>query len=351
MKPLFPALLSAAPAIARSPAAACHKQARPAATFTNPIGVGADPWIVRHNGYYYRTLTDTDGGVAIWRSDSPVASGERKIVWRAPDTGPHSTQIWAPELHFLDGRWYIYATAANENNDKHRMIVLESATDDPLSDYTFKSELYTGNDIVTQKTNDWAIDGTVFTRDGKLYFIWSGRQDRHSGSLWLYIAPMSNPWTISGNRVRLCANDDYQWERVGDSMEKSGINEAPEILQHNGRTFLVYSASSSWQTTHKMGLLELIGDDPLAPGAWRKYPRPVFSPTAVTFGIGHASFVKSPDGKEDWMLYHVKQERRDGWSRIIFAQPFHWTKDGFPDFGNPAVFGESLPMPSGSPAH
>jgi GH43 family beta-xylosidase len=319
--------------------------APPAATIANPIGTGADPWIVRHEGRYYWTLTDTERGVAIWCSDNPASLGKRKIVWRAPATGPHSNEIWAPELHFLDGRWYIYVAASDGNNATHRMIVLESATADPLGEYTFKGELYTGDNIGTGEKNRWAVDGTVLTYDGRRYFIWSGWEDERDIQ-WLYAAPMSNPWTISGNRVRLCANDDYQWERVGESMQGRGLNEAPQILQRNGRIFLIYSASGSWQATYKMGLLELTGADPLAPGAWRKHPAPVFAPTQNTFGLGHASFAKSPDGKQDWLVYHVKQERKDGWSRLIFAQPFRWTKGGFPDFGKPVSRDEPMPAPA-----
>jgi hypothetical protein len=72
----------------------------------------------------------------------------------------------------------------------------------------------------------WAIDGTILQQDDKRYFIWSGwadGRDRH----WLCIAPMRGPLTISGNRVRLCVNDDYLWERVGEAASGRGLNEAP----------------------------------------------------------------------------------------------------------------------------
>ena len=164
------------------------------------------------------------------------------------------------------------------------MIVLESAGADPLGAYTFKTELYTGDNITDKSTSRWAIDGTVLTLRGKRYFIWSGWEDGRDEQ-WLYAAPMSNPWTISGNRVRLCDNNDHQWERVGETIGGRGLNEGPQILEHNGRVFIIYSASGSWQASYKMGLLELIGDDPLAPGAWRKHPKPVFTPTGKTFGM------------------------------------------------------------------
>lgn len=318
-------------------------------TFTNPVAIGADPWIIQHEGAYYWCLSENDLGVAICKSDTPSSRGERHVVWRTPESGPYSKQTWAPELHFIDGRWYIYVAASDGNNANHRMIALESASDDPLSTYTFKGELYTGDDIDSKTNNRWAIDGTVLEHKDKRYFIWSGWEDERDIQ-WLYAAPMSNPWTVSGNRVRLCANDDYLWERVDESAKGRGLNEAPQILKKGNRTFLIYSASGSWQTSYKLGLLELAGDDPLAPGAWRKHPAPVFASTDKTWGVGHASFVKSPDGREDWIVYHAKLERANGWHRGTFVQPFTWAADGGPDFGTPVAPGEPVRKPSASSA-
>ncbi|MDR1011471.1 MAG: glycoside hydrolase family 43 protein [Opitutaceae bacterium] len=344
-------LLAATALLSIAISARVHAQpaASQANTFTNPIATGADPWIVRHGGAYYWCQTQNDLGVAICKSGTPASLGARHVVWRAPATGPHSKQVWAPELHFLDGRWYVYAASSDGNNASHRMIVLESATADPLSEYTFKAELYTGDRIATKKRNRWAIDGTVLTHRGKRYFIWSGWKDSRDEQ-WLYIAPMSNPWTVSGNRVRLCNNDDYLWERVNENTKGRGLNEGPQILRHGDRTFLIYSASGSWQASYKMGLLELIGGDPLAPGAWRKHPKPIFAPTQKTWGVGHASFTKSPDGAEDWIVYHAKLKRANGWQRGIFVQPFTWTADGLPNFGTPVPPGMPVPMPSNNPA-
>jgi len=321
-------------------------------TFTNPIGIGADPFITRHNGAYYWCQSENNLGVAICKSDTPAALGKRRVVWLAPAAGPHSKEIWAPELHFLDRRWYIYVAASDGRNATHRMIVLESATDDPLGSYTLKSELYTGDNIdenngENNTTNRWAIDGTILTHRGKRYFIWSGWETTRDRQ-YLYAAPMSNPWTISGNRTRLCANDDYPWERINDPRRDRGrgLNEGPQILKHDNRTFIIYSASGSWQPTYKLGLLELTGDDPLAPGAWRKHPAPVFAPTEKTCGIGHATFTKSPDDTEDWIVYHAKLTRADGWRRAIYAQPFTWTADGLPNFGPPVERNKPIPLPS-----
>src|SRR3954471_8728067 len=130
----------------RSSVPAADRIALETATFANPIAGGADPWVVRHDGFYYWCASENDLAIAIYRSERLTERGEKIIVWRAPERGPYSREVWAPELHRLDGKWYIYVAASNGKNETHRMIVLESVGEEPTSEFRFKAELYTGDD-------------------------------------------------------------------------------------------------------------------------------------------------------------------------------------------------------------
>lgn len=314
-------------------------------TFTNPIATGADPNVTWDGQRYLWCQTVNDLGVAISVSDNLTALGERHIIWQAPDEGPYSQQVWAPELLKLDGRWYIYFAASNGDNATHLTYVLESKSDDPLGEYQLHGPLYTGDDPQLSADNRWAIDMTVLDHEGRRYAIWSGWTTADSDLQRLYIAPMASPRKIAGPRIEICRSDDYLWERTEETADSRGLNEGPQVLKHAGRTFVVYSCGASWLPTYKLGMLELTGDDPLDPAAWRKFPEPVFRSTAETFGVGHGSFTVSPDGTEPWHAYHAKQSRTPGWQRSIFVQPFRWTDEGLPDFGRPIARGEPLPTP------
>jgi len=315
--------------------------------FANPIAEGADPWMVQHGTNYLTCLSEANRGVAVYGSDRLTALGAKHVIWEAPEQGPCSREVWAPELHLLDDRWHVYFAASDGQNRNHRMWVLRSKGSNPFGKYSLHGPLYTGDHPETGADNRWAIDGTILEQDGQRYFLWSGWEDTRDQQ-WLYIAPLKDPLTIASPRVRLCANDDYLWERVGETAAGRGLNEAPQVLQRNGRTFVVYSCSGSWQPTYKLGLLALRpGGDPLRPSDWTKHPQPVFQSNHTTYGVGHACFVKSPDGREDWLLYHAKMDRQDGWRRALHAQPFRWTPEGLPDFGSPLASSSLLPAPSG----
>ena len=319
-----------------------------ATTFVNAVYEGADPFVFRHtDGHYYFVQSEGDVGIAVWKSDRLTDKGIKRVVWMAPKEGWNTAEVWAPEIHHLDGKWYIYYAADSGENKDHRMGVLESVTDDPQGTYIDRGMLYTGDNIETGTNNRWAIDGTPLRMNGRLYFLWSGWEGE-ADEQWLYIAEMENPWTIKSNRVRIADNDDHLWERVAENLKERGLNEGPQILRRNGWVHVVYSVSGSWQPTYKLAMLSIReGADPLVPRNWREHPEPVFRGNTRVHGVGHATFTTSPDGTEEWIVYHSKIDTTPGWRRNVRMQPFRWTADGLPDFGDAIPEGVPLPLPAG----
>ena len=243
---------------------------------TNPVApVGHDPWVIQQGDAYYYCYSHRG---AIWVNRSQllqeVVQFKGKAVWRPLRGTAYSRELWAPELHWLQGKWYIYVAADDGQNKNHRMVVLESATNNAQGEYTFKGK-------ISDASDKWAIDGTVLEHKGAMYFIWSGWPGDENVQQDLYIARMANPWTINSARVRI-STAEHDWERIGRPL----INEGPQILKHAGRVFIIYSASGSWTDHYCLGQLTLTGTDPLDPKAWQKKPTPVFSGTDTVFILG-----------------------------------------------------------------
>ena len=80
--------------------------------FINPVGAGADPWVIWKDDVYYSIRSSSN---KIWIARSATLTDVYHVpataVWAASDTGWNRGNVWAPELHFIDGRWYIYYAA------------------------------------------------------------------------------------------------------------------------------------------------------------------------------------------------------------------------------------------------
>jgi len=312
----------------------------PAVSFTNPImSSGADPWIAYQNGYYY--LTYTSGSNVRLRQGrkltGPAGVAEAKAKTVFTPAAPYNKNVWAPELHFIQGRAYLYFAADDGDNANHRMYVAQGHANGTPTSFTSKGKIF------DPTTDRWAIDGTVLQADdGALYFIWSGWPGAVDGRQNLYIAPMSNPWTISGPRV-LLSTPTEPWE--------SWIQEGPVILKRNGMVFLVYAANKSWTDNECIGLLVNTDGNYLNPASWTKQPQPIFStyvgPDGAVYGPGHCSFTQSLDGTEDWIFYHAAKSSGAGWDRNVRMQRISWAANGYPVLGRPVPAGILLDGPSG----
>lgn len=321
------------------------------ATFTNPLlPSGADPFSFYKDGFYYYTHT-TGNRVDLWKTNNlaDLKTAQRKTIFTPPTNTAYSKELWAPEIHFLQGKWYVYFAADDGRNDNHRMYVLENEAADPMQgSWTFKGK-------VADPADKWAIDGDVFTWKNQLYMIWSGWEGDTNGQQDIYIAKMKNPWTIEGNRTRI-AVPQFDWEKHGDLNDASNpphvnVNEGPQALIHGDRLHIIFSASGCWTDFYALGVLSFTGkNNLLEAGSWKKHPEPLFKQSKENgvYAPGHNSFFKSPDGKQDWILYHANSAPGQGCGghRSPRAQLFTWDKEGMPLFGEPVREGILLPVPT-----
>ncbi|HVW60570.1 MAG TPA: family 43 glycosylhydrolase, partial [Puia sp.] len=278
-------------------------------TFTNPLlPSGPDPYSFYKDGYYYYTHT-MGSRLDLWKTKdiTDLRHAERKTIYTPPPGTAYSRDLWAPEIIFLDGKWYAYYAADGGNNRGHRIYVLENDSPDPMTgEWVFKGK-------ITDATDKWAIDADVFRYKGQLYMVWSGWEGDVNGEQDIYIARMKDPLTIEGPRVKI-GSPEYGWEKIGDLKNPKddpphiNVNEGPQGLIHGDDLFVIYSASACWTDNYALGMLRYTGKgDVLDPKAWKKSESPVFaqSPANKVYATGHNSFFLSPDGKENWILYHA----------------------------------------------
>lgn len=323
-----------------------------AVTFDNPIvEQRADPFVTRANdGYYYMTATVPEyDRLEIRRAQTiqGLADADPIVIWEAHRNGPMANHIWAPELHYVDGAWYIYFAAGSSSNSWDiRTYVLENTSGDLLNgEWTERGELQGIPDY--GDTAKFALDATTFNHFGKDYLVWAQRNPDDGNNSNIYIARMSNPWTIATTPVKL-SSPEYPWET-----QRYAVNEGASVIKHGGRLFITYSASGTG-AEYRMGMLSTsIFSNMLNANSWQKSEQPVFASADFNsqFGPGHNTFTKAPDGT-DVMIYHSRNyEHIDGDplhdpNRAMHAKILTWDLLGHPQFGFPPADGSTGPLQS-----
>ena len=302
-------------------------------TVTNLIlSHGADPWIIREGKtfHYCYVRKDTIFLKSVNRI-SELKNAVERILWIPLKTTNYSKEVWAPELHHFDNRWYIYVAADDGKNDNHRMHVIASENESINSNFIYLGKL-------TDKSDKWAIDGSPFIFNGKMYYVWSGWDGDVNVQQNIYIAEMDSPTKIKSERI-LLSKPEYEWEKRGSGKGLPTINEGPEILEKDGNLFLIYSAAGSWSDHYCLGMLELQGKNPIDAGKWKKASQPVFESNEYVTSPGHCSFIKIKN--QNYIIYHSARHKGAGWDRQVNIQPFSW-KNGKPDFGSPVKYGVGI---------
>ncbi len=315
-------------------------QASPPVQFTNSlIAQRADPHIWKHtDGYYYLTATVPAYDRIVLRRSTTLqglASASEQTIWTRHASGEMGAHIWAPEIHFIDGKWYVYF-AAGWSNDiwRIRMYVLENSSANPMSG------TWVERGRIVTPLDTFSLDATTFTHNGSRYLAWAQNDGVVTGTS-IYLARMTSPWTITGTPVKI-SSPTYAWERVGHN-----VNEGPAVIKRNGRIFMAFSASAT-DANYCIGLLTASDTaNLLSASSWSKTSTPVFVSNANTsqYGPGHNTFTVSEDGQSDILVYHDRSYRDisgdplNDPNRRTRLQKLYWNADGTPNFGIPVSDG------------
>jgi len=295
----------------------------------------ADPYILKKDGWYYFTASVPEFDRIVLRKArtlKELPDAVEKVVWMRHPQGPMSCNIWAPEIHFVDGKWYIYFAAAQAGEDDkgcydHRIYALVNESGDPLEGcFAEAGKIDTG-------WESFSLDSTTVVFEGKRYFIWAQRDYAIPGNSNLYIAEMESAMKLRLPAV-LLSIPEYDWECQGFL-----VNEGPSCLIHDGNLFVTYSASAT-DERYAMGLLTLQkGNNPLDATAWKKSPVPVMVTEARNglYGPGHNSFTVDEEGR-DLLVFHARPypgfhgTALSDPNRHCFLRAVRYAQDGTPLF-------------------
>ncbi len=266
----------------------------------------ADPYVYQKDGIYYFTASVPAYDRIVLRSSKTIAGlkeAEEKTLWVKHESGEQSIHIWAPEIHYLFGGWYIYYAAGDKDDIWNiRPYVLHCKGENPMEDEWEELGMIQAADEDDFSFHAFSLDATVFEIKGQWYYIWAEKTGVGKQISNLYISPMLSANKLGRNQV-LLTTPDYDWERVD-----FWVNEGPAVLKHNGKLFMTFSASATG-ACYCMGMLYADEDADLCdPTSWTKLNHPVLTTDEEKgiFGPGHNSFVKAEDGVTDLCMFHAR---------------------------------------------
>ncbi len=292
----------------------------------------ADPYVCQKDGVYYFTASVPAYDRIVLRQSKTLVglkdAGERTL-WTRHQSGPMSKHIWAPELHYIFGGWYIYFSGGQmEDEWEIRPYVLKCTGPDPMKDDWVEAGPMQGADGDEFSFRAFSLDGTIFEDGGSLYYVWAEKVGVGKQISNLYIARMESPTKLATVQV-LLSTPDYDWERVG-----FWVNEGPGMLKRGQNLYLTYSASETG-AAYAVGMLSAkSGTDLLDPRTWTKERYPVLKTDAVkgVYGPGHNSFVKDEEGRDIMVCHARTEEKIEGNplynpNRHAFLLPVKWDRD------------------------
>lgn len=312
--------------------------------YPNPtVSQRADAAIHKHtDGYYYMTASVPDyKRVEIRRSTTIAGLGNAatQTAFTAPASGTLSGWIWAPDIKFYDGAWYLYFSGSPSNAVfDQRLYWMRNTCANPMScAWSAPQRFYTS-------WESFQLDGQSFEHNGVRYFLWAQNEPGIATNSNIYIARMNGATAITGSAVRI-AVPTLAWEKLGGV----AVNEGPQVVKKNGRIYVAYSASAT-DTNYKLGLLSSWDTaNLLDPASWYKHPNPVFESANGIHGPGHGDFTVAEDGVTDLLVFHARpydpptpDALRDP-NRHTRFQQLYWRDNGDPFFGQPLPTGMTAP--------
>ncbi len=348
-------------------------------TYTNPLNIKipggglvescADPSIIHsqkpddENWYIFCTtdpLNDQDRtGTSFNFHNIPILSSHDLVNWTylgdvfATKPSWVTGGLWAPDIEFLDGKYYLYYTASDTNLPGGGSAIGVVTSNSPAGPWTAPSPdvpVVAPHGPPGGNVNDrrWVFDPDVIVYGGKKYIFYGS-----------YFGGISSR-QLSDNGF---TSDPATQTQIAIDNKYEGAN----LYEHGGYWYLFVSATDCCRgpltgydvfvgrSTSPFG--PFVDREGVSLLAGRTGGTPVITMNGNKWvGPGHNAVFKDFDG-QDWTVYHAVDRSHpyfagtaDFTKRPVLMDPLDWTNDGWPVLRG--GFGPSdglMPAPAAQP--
>lgn len=249
-----------------------------------------DPCIVPYNGVYYM-YAGNDNGYCVRTSKDLMNWSGPKTIFSNKDSSSFTgiADFWAPECHYYNGYFYLFATYKSSTNNHRGVGIFRSST--PDGNFV---EITNGH--ITP--NDWdAIDGTLYIdKEGKPYMVfvheWTSMKDGNGSMCY---APLSDDFTrFTAEPVEMFKSTDPSWT-------DECVTDGPWLYRmENGTLLMIWSNFADTDFSgYTIGISKSSNGE--ITGNWEHYDEPLYwDDDGNIFEVingGHGMIFKSFEGR------------------------------------------------------
>ena len=268
---------------------------------TTPVSLG-DPFIMLHQGVYYAYGTQAEEGIEVYTSDNLEEWEKVPALALHKDNSFGDKWFWAPEVYYVNGKFYMYYTA-----EEH---MCAATSDSPLGPFIqeVKKPMLEG-----EKT----IDNSLFIDDDGTPYLFF---DRFNDGLNIWVAELEEDLiTIKKQTLHPCIHVSQEWEKVWPR-----VNEGAFVTKHNGMYYMTYSANSYESPFYGVGCATATS----IMGEWTKYPdNPLLQKPGNLVGVGHSALFR--DKKENLrIVFHAHHDDKNIHPRKMYIGKVEFKQEG-----------------------
>ena len=264
-----------------------------------------DPYVLEYDGTYYLYGTGLAwGGYGCVYSTDLQNWSDPVRVYTPQGACDGEGDWWAPECHYYNGNFYLFATYRSATSGKRGVAIFRSA--DPLGPF----EIITGGHV-TPRDRD-AIDGTLYVdEDGQPWMIYVGEWTSNEDGVGdMMAAKLSEDLTaFISEPILLFRGTEARWAT-------GKITDGPFLYKtKTGRLLML------WSNMDKGGYCVGIAysSNGKIDGQWRQQPRELYRATKQQADGGHGMLFTAPDGTLTLSIHSPNTSTEDDPTTAVFV--------------------------------
>ena len=259
-----------------------------------------DPFILKTNdGKYYIYVTGIDGVHAYVSNELTQNYEDIGIVFSVPN----GKEYWAPSVVYTHGKYYMYVSFMNSNEDDVHMQTMHVAVaDEPCGPFHTPTALIA----------PFSIDSHVVENDAGLFMFYSlNDYEAERAGTYIAVDKMLDPRTVAGNPtpvVRATLDEEIFCRDRFKKGQHWHTLEGGFYFREGDTHYLIYSGNCYESEYYYLGYAVAHGNEnDLTKLNFKKYPDentylPLIAANEFEAGTGHNSVIK--DGDQYYAIYH-----------------------------------------------